>query len=387
MHILADENIPLLDAFFGPHATLERLPGRAFDRAAVSRADALLVRSITRVDAALLAGSRVGFVGTCTIGTDHLDLGYLDQAGIRWSNAPGCNAPGVVDWVLGALLALADGAGAELAQRTYGIVGAGQVGGRLAEVLRGLGWTVLVCDPPRQAAEGGDFHSLGELIERCDVLCLHTPLIRDGEQRTLHLFDAARLASLRPGTWLLNACRGEVVDNAALRAHLARGAELRVALDVWEGEPGIDPGLARLCQLVTPHIAGHSLEGKWRGTAQIYEAFCAWSGETPRLSLGDLLPPQQLERLVFSADTPEAAAFRRVCRAVYDPRDDDAALRATLGLPVLARAQAFDALRKGYPMRREIPGLVLEGAGVARLARALGCSWRHGDGSESGGVA
>lgn len=387
MHILADENIPLLDAFFGPHATLERLPGRAFDRAAVGRADALLVRSITRVDAALLAGSRVGFVGTCTIGTDHLDLGFLDQAGIRWSNAPGCNARGVVDWVLGALMALADGAGAELAQRTYGIVGAGQVGGRLAEVLRGLGWTVLVCDPPRQAAEGGDFHSLDELLERCDVLCLHTPLIRDGEQRTLHLFDAARLARLRPGTWLLNACRGEVVDNAALREHLASGAELRVALDVWEGEPGIDPELARLCQLVTPHIAGHSLEGKWRGTAQIYEAFCAWSGETPRLNLGDLLPPQQLERLVFSADTPEAAAFRRVCRAVYDPRDDDAALRATLGLPALARAQAFDALRKGYPMRREIPGLVLEGAGVARLARALGCSWRHGDGSESGGVA
>ncbi|HJE66974.1 4-phosphoerythronate dehydrogenase PdxB [Pseudomonas oryzihabitans] len=387
MHILADENIPLLDAFFRPHATLERLPGRAFDRAAVGRADALLVRSITRVDAALLAGSRVGFVGTCTIGTDHLDLGYLDQAGIRWSNAPGCNARGVVDWVLGALLALADGAGAELAQRTYGIVGAGQVGGRLAEVLRGLGWTVLVCDPPRQAAEGGDFHSLDELLERCDVLCLHTPLIRDGEQRTLHLFDAARLASLRPGTWLLNACRGEVVDNAALRTHLASGAELRVALDVWEGEPGIDPELARLCHLVTPHIAGHSLEGKWRGTAQIYEAFCAWSGETPRLNLGDLLPPQQLERLVFSGDTPEATVFRRVCRAVYDPRDDDAALRATLGLPAVARAQAFDALRKGYPMRREIPGLVLDGAGVARLARALGCSWRHGDGSESGGVA
>ena len=387
MHILADENIPLLDAFFAPHATLERLPGRAFDRAAVSRADALLVRSITRVDEALLADSPVSFVGTCTIGTDHLDLGYLQRAGIRWSNAPGCNARGVVDWVLGALLALADRAGTDLSSRTYGIVGAGQVGGRLAAVLRGLGWQVLVCDPPRQAVEQGDFHDLDELIARCDVLCLHTPLIRDGERRTLHLFDAARLARLRPGSWLLNACRGEVIDNVALRAYLAGGAELAVALDVWEGEPAIDADLARLCQVVTPHIAGHSLEGKWRGTAQIYEAFCAWSGETPRLNLGDLLPPQQLERLVFSGDTPEATVFRRVCRAVYDPRDDDAALRATLGLPAVARAQAFDALRKGYPMRREIPGLVLEGAGVARLARALGCSWRHGDGSESGGVA
>jgi len=387
MHILADENIPLLDAFFAPHATLERLPGRAFDRAAVSRADALLVRSITRVDEALLAGSKVGFVGTCTIGTDHLDLAYLNQAGIHWSNAPGCNARGVVDWVLGALLALADGTGADLARRTYGIVGAGQVGGRLAEMLRGMGWTVLVCDPPRQAAEQGEFHDLDELIERCDVLCLHTPLIREGDYRTLHLFDAKRLASLRPGTWLLNACRGEVVDNAALGIHLERGAELAVALDVWEGEPGIDVELARRCQLVTPHIAGHSLEGKWRGTAQIYQAFCAWTGETPRLSLADLLPPQQLQRLVFGKETAEATAFKRVCRAVYDPRDDDAALRATLGLPALARAQAFDALRKGYPMRREIPGLVLEGTGMARLASALGCGWRHGDGSESGGIA
>lgn len=386
MHILADENIPLLDAFFGPHATLERLPGRAFDRAAVSRADALLVRSITRVDEALLKDSPVRFVGTCTIGTDHLDLDYLDRSGIRWSNAPGCNARGVVDWVLGALLALADGTGADLAQRTYGIVGAGQVGGRLAEVLRGLGWPVLVFDPPRQVAEQGDFHHLDELIERCDVLCLHTPLIRDGDHRTLHLFDAARLASLRPGTWLLNACRGEVVDNAALRAHLESGAELAVALDVWEGEPGIDPELATLCQIATPHIAGHSLEGKWRGTAQIYQAFCAWAGITPRLTLAELLPPQQLERLVFGKEVPEATAFKRVCRAVYDPRDDDAALRATLCLPALARAQAFDALRKGYPMRREIPGLVLEGTGMARLASALGCDWRHGDGSDSGVV-
>ncbi|WP_145011043.1 4-phosphoerythronate dehydrogenase PdxB [Pseudomonas oryzihabitans] len=387
MHILADENIPLLEAFFGPHATLERLPGRAFDRAAVSRADALLVRSITRVDQALLADSPVGFVGTCTIGTDHLDLDYFARAGIHWSNAPGCNARGVVDWVLGALLALAEGAGADLARRTYGIVGAGQVGGRLAEVLRGLGWTVLVCDPPRQAREQGDFHGLDELIERCDVLCLHTPLIRAGEHRTLHLFDAARLARLRPGTWLLNACRGEVIDNAALRAHLAGGAELAVALDVWEGEPDLDAELARLCQVATPHIAGHSLEGKWRGTAMIYQAFCAWAGLAPRLTLAELLPPQQLERLVFGQETPAATAFKRACRAVYDPRDDDAALRATLGLPALARAQAFDALRKGYPMRREIPGLVLEGAGMARLASALGCDWRHGGGSEGGDVA
>src|SRR5690606_25069833 len=146
-----------VEAFFAGFGDIRRLPGRAIDRAALADAEVLLVRSVTRVDRALLAGSRVRFVGTCTIGTDHLDLAYFDAAGIAWASAPGCNARGVVDYVLGSLLVLADEQGCALDTRTYGVVGAGQVGGRLVDVLRGLGWRVLVCDPPRQAAEGGDF--------------------------------------------------------------------------------------------------------------------------------------------------------------------------------------------------------------------------------------
>ena len=152
MRIVADENIPLLDAFFAHFGDIRRLPGRSIDRAAVADADILLVRSVTPVTRELLEGSAVRFVGTCTIGTDHLDLAYFLEAGIQWSSAPGCNARGVVDYVLGSLLTLAEIEGADLAQRTYGIVGAGQVGGRLVNVLKGLGWNVLVCDPPRQAA-------------------------------------------------------------------------------------------------------------------------------------------------------------------------------------------------------------------------------------------
>lgn len=154
MLIVADENIPLLDAFFQGFGEIRRVPGRGIDRTMVEHADVLLVRSVSQVNRALLEGSKVRFVGTCTIGTDHLDLDYLAEAGIRWASAPGCNARGVVDYVLGSLMTLAEIEGAQLEQRTFGVVGAGQVGGRLIEVLKGLGWTVKVCDPPRQAAEG-----------------------------------------------------------------------------------------------------------------------------------------------------------------------------------------------------------------------------------------
>ncbi|MCC6075503.1 4-phosphoerythronate dehydrogenase PdxB [Pseudomonas sp. GCM10022188] len=376
MRLLADENIPLLDPFFASFGTIRRQAGRAIDRAAVMDADALLVRSVTRVDRALLEGSAVKFVGTCTIGTDHLDLDWFAEAGIAWSSAPGCNARGVVDYVLGALFALAERRGAELTQRTYGVVGAGQVGGRLVEVLRGLGWQVLVCDPPRQAREGGDFVDLEEILQRCDVISLHTPLTREGDDATWHLLDGERLARLKPGCWLINASRGAVIDNAALKAHLLAGVDLEVVLDVWEGEPQVDPDLAALCLLATPHIAGYSLDGKLRGTEQIYRAFCAWQGIAPTVGLDQLLPPAWLGELSLHEQTDPAWALATVCRAVYDPRGDDAAFRRSLLGDAEARRAGFDALRKHYPPRRELPGLTVRVPAAApdlrRLLAALG---------------
>ncbi len=366
MRLLADENIPLLDPFFASFGEIRRLPGRAIDRAAVADADVLLVRSVTRVDRALLEGSAVKFVGTCTIGTDHLDLAYFAEAGIAWSSAPGCNARGVVEYVLGALLALAERHGTDLAARTYGVVGAGQVGGRLVELLRGLGWNVLVCDPPRQAREGGDFVGLEEIIRRCDVISLHTPLTRDCTDATWHLLGAERLAQLKPGSWLINASRGAVVDNAALKAHLSGGADLEAVLDVWEGEPLVDAELAALCRLATPHIAGYSLDGKLRGTEQIYRAFCAWRGEAPAVNLAQLLPPAWLSELVLHEQADPVWALATVCRAVYDPRLDDAAFRRSLLGDAEARRTGFDALRKHYPMRRELPELRVRVTGEAK---------------------
>ena len=372
MRILADENIPLLDEFFAEFGEIERMPGRAFDRDSVARADVLLVRSVTQVNRALLEGSKVRFVGTCTIGTDHLDLDYFSEAGIGWASAPGCNARGVVDYVLGSLLSLAEVRGADLAQRTYGVVGAGQVGGRLVDVLRGLGWQVLVCDPPRAAAEGGDYVSLDEIIQRCDVISLHTPLIAS----TRHLFNSQRLQQLQNNAWLINASRGAVVDNAALRELLRERDDLEAVLDVWEGEPQVDPELAELCLLATPHIAGYSLDGKLRGTAQIYQAFCAHFSLEARVELDDLLPPYWLTEFGLDASTPVPVALAGLCRAIYDPRRDDADFRRSLVGSAAERKAAFDALRKHYPARREVDGLHVKLSGeapeLAQVVRALG---------------
>lgn len=356
MRILADENIPMLEVF-EQHGQLRRVAGRSLDRAVLADAEVLLVRSVTQVDQTLLAGSQVKFVGTCTIGTDHLDLAYLAEQGIGWASAPGCNARGVVDYVLGALLTLAERDGVNLAQRCYGVVGAGQVGNRLVQVLRGLGWPVLVCDPPRQQREGGDYVDLTTLLERCDVVSLHTPLTALGDWPTQHLIGAEQLQRLTVGSWLINASRGAVLDNQALKKFLVQRTDVRAVLDVWEGEPLVDVELAQRCDIATAHIGGYSLDGKIRGTEQIYQAFCQHFSVPAKAAIE--FPAQTLLSMQLAAQTPVADALRVLCRAVYDPRSDDAAFRLSLQGDADARRAGFDQVRKNYPVRREIPDLQL----------------------------
>jgi len=283
----------------------------------------------------------------------------------------------VVDYVLGSLLTLAEIEGADLAARTYGVVGAGQVGGRLVKVLQGLGWKVLVCDPVRQTAEGGDFVSLEQIIEQCDAISLHTPLDKGGEHPTWHLFDAARLRQLRQGCWLINASRGPVVDNAALHEVLLDREDLQAVLDVWEGEPKVNTGLADLCVIGTPHIAGYSLDGRQRGTAQIYQALCAFLGQPAAIKLADLLPQPWLTEVTLDSRTDPTWALNMLCRGVYDPRRDDADFRRSL-VGEVSQPLAFDALRKHYPPRREIDGLTVringEAAQLVQLVTALGAT-------------
>ena len=355
MHIVADENIPLLDEFLADFGRLTRLPGRLIDHTSVKDADVLLVRSVTKVSAAMLAGTPVRFVGTCTIGTDHLDLSGLAAAGIEVASAPGCNARGVVEYVLSCLLTLSERSGSAWQDKTVGIVGVGEVGSRLACTLNALGIKTLLCDPPRAEQGADDMVALDELISRCDVISCHVPLTVDGPHATRHLFNEQRLRALRPGTWLINSSRGPVIDNAALKTVLGQRQDLLVALDVWETEPLVDPQLAARCALATPHIAGYSLDGKLRGTAQIYQALCRFLDTPATRALEQLAPQIGAGTWIMEAGTPADWLLSKALRQVYDVRDDDARLRAMLAHAESEQGsrEGFDRLRKDYPLRRE----------------------------------
>lgn len=355
IRILADENMPGLSHFFDALGPVRTMPGRAMRASDLRDVDVLLVRSVTRVDESLLRDTPVRFVGTATIGTDHLDTDYLETAGIQWASAPGSNALAVGDYVLGCLALACAQRNRTLQELSVGIVGCGNVGGGLYQRLAGLGLEVLANDPPREAAGESGFSSLEDVLA-CDAICLHAPLVTTGPWPTQHLLDASRIEALRQDQVLISAGRGAVVDNRALCQRLETGdGGPWTALDVWENEPGIDPGLAGRVAVATPHIAGYSLEGKLRGTAMIHDALCRHFGQAAERSMDDLLPPDAT--LVIDGDDSGAGqpfdVLNRVLLAAYNPAIDSAALKETLGLDSSGREAAFDRLRKTYPVRRE----------------------------------
>jgi erythronate-4-phosphate dehydrogenase len=364
MKLIIDANIPAAELCLGHFGTLTRVPGREISAAHLQDADALIVRSITQVNDALLANSPVGFIGTCTIGTDHIDQAALARRDIAFASAPGCNAEAVVDYVLSSLLTLAERNGWALSERTVGIVGVGNVGSRLLARLTAMGVATLACDPPRADSEGVQgFCSLDTLIERCDVFCLHTPLTREGSHATYQLLNAQRINELAPGSVLLNAGRGDCVDGLALRSRLAGKGDISVALDVWEDEPDIDAGLRDLVSLATPHIAGHSLDGKLRGTWMIQQALARHCGQSNDLSFADICPPPALAALHLQHALPAQEALRLCARAVYDVRrDHDALQRQALHYGL---RQGFDDCRANYPLRREFATLNVQLSGEA----------------------
>lgn len=348
MNLLIDENIPGAREAFARFGSVRLMAGRAIDAAAVRDADALLVRSVTRVDRALLAGSRVRFVATATAGTDHVRIAELDALGIRFAHAPGSNADSVVDYVLG-VLGLAYPAPRGLAGRTVGIVGCGQVGARLLVRLRALGVACRVYDPLLTRDIPPESCALQETLA-CDVLSLHVPLTREGAHATRHLLGARELARLRDDALLINAARGPVVDNAALLEAMRRRPALRAALDVWEHEPRPDRALLARVLIGTPHIAGYAHDGKLRGARQVYAALRAFLGAGA--SPAD--PPELRPAPAGVLRAGDCSSWQQAVLACYDPRGDDARLRAAmLDEDEGARAAAFDRLRRDYPLRRE----------------------------------
>ena len=368
MLIVADENIPLLDSFFGDIGEIRRVSGRSMSNEDVRDADIVLVRSVTRVNRELLEGSRVRFVGTTTIGTDHVDLDWLEAAGIRFSAAPGCNANSVAEYVSSVLSLHAERRGlADWSQLSVGIVGVGNVGGELAHKLERLGFDVRLCDPPRADREEDDqeFVSLEEAM-KCDVVSLHTPLTREGDHPTLHMIGHPELEALGANQLLINAGRGEVIDSSALLARLDQGNAPTVALDVWEQEPRIHPELVDRVWLATPHIAGYSLEGKVQGTEMIYQSLSQFLGLPVRKKAGQFLPEPALSKISFTSSADEEDAIRIALRACYDPRPDDARLRNAMTGSVEERGAAFDRLRRDYPVRRECSSLKIQLKGTSK---------------------
>jgi erythronate-4-phosphate dehydrogenase len=374
MRIVADENIPGAATAFARFGEVQKRPGRALTREDLGEAEVLLVRSVTRVDAALLEGTPVRFVGSATIGTDHVDLDYLHEAGIAFANAPGCNAEAAAEYVLSAVLALSARLGQPLQECTAGIVGQGNVGSRVHRKLEALGVTCLVNDPPlADAGAAGTFLPLQALGD-CDILTLHVPLTDEGPYRTHHLIDGRYLDALRPSALLINTARGPVIDNRALLERLVQGEGPATVLDVWEQEPTVPAALLRQVALGTPHIAGYSADGKLRGTVMVYEALCRFLGETPDWDPWvELAPPPNPVRYL-EADRSVEETVRSAVLHAYDIRQDDRRLRGALKDSDVDRAAAFDALRRLYPLRREFSAyrVVTADPAAAEVLEALG---------------
>lgn len=347
LKIVVDENIPLADEFFASLGQVVRLPGRTLTAIDVADADALVVRSVTPVNEALLAGSKVKFVGTCTIGVDHLDVDYLQRQGIAYSSAPGCNANSVVEYIFSALAAL----GVDWRDKTVGIIGCGNVGGHLYRRLLEFGVDCRCYDPFLSAKDNAHLADLRTVLAS-DIICMHTPLTTTGDYPTQHLIGTAELDLLKPGALLLNAGRGAVIDNQALLQFLQKRNDVKVVLDVWEGEPEISTELMQCVDLASPHIAGYSFDGKVKGTEMIYQALCQQLGIEATVSSEGLISAAKIELPLLSNDE-----FKGLSEAVlgsYDVRDDDARMREKLlGLEGEPLRQAFDTLRKDYPKRRE----------------------------------
>lgn len=376
MKIYHDENMPFAAELFASLGEVHAFSGRECHAGLIAQADVLLVRSVTPVNAALLAeAEKLQFVGTATIGTDHIDQACLRHRGIGFASAPGCNALSVAEYVLSAIKVLEQRYLFSLQDKIVGIVGAGNTGSRVAEKLTALGVDTLLCDPLLEATDDPrQFVSYDEILTQADIISFHVPLVNDGPYPTYHLFAAAQLDKIKTTAVIINACRGEVVDNQMLLQAKQQGNRNPLVLDVWEGEPDILLPLLPYTDIATAHIAGHSCEGKARGTFMLYQALCrhlAISDKQVTQTLAELLPGNDIQQLVLppqDGKSVDHALLNRLIQLSYDVRRDDGIFRQTI------HSKGFDWIRKHYPLRREFSALTILGGdhGTMTLLSHLG---------------
>ena len=357
MNIFYDENMPFVKEFFSDFGNLYSFSGRSLTANDIIKADVLLVRSITQVNETLLRlNNQLQFVGTATIGVDHIDQRYLKQRNVNFSSAAGCNAISVAEYVISALVVMAERYLIDIFSLTVGIVGAGNTGSRLSEKLTALGIKHVLCDPILAQAQLNkvskkqrDFVTLEKALS-CDVISLHVPLTQSGEYPTYHLLNKDNLAKLSQQQVLINACRGDVIDNQALLLLKKQGKGPKLILDVWENEPNILLPLVQYTDIATAHIAGYSLEGKARGTEMLYQALCRAFKKEIRYNLEQFLPIPIIDSITIKEHFSESL-LNPLVKTVYDVRRDDAIFRQQI------TKQGFDYIRKTYPQRREFSAL------------------------------
>ena len=367
LKIIADDAIPFLRGVFEPWAQVSYLPGASIAQADLKDTDALIIRTRTKCNAKLLSGTGVRIIASATIGMDHVDTVECEKLGIRCVNAPGCNAASVAQYMVSVLTADSVETGRPLAGRTLGIVGVGHVGKKVAAAASALGMRVLLNDPPRVRAEGPEgFVELDRILAESDFITMHTPLNRNYPDCTYHLAGEDFFLKAARKPFFINASRGPVTDQNALKSALITGRIRGAALDVWEDEPDISRELLDMVKIATPHIAGYSADGKATGTAMAVRAVADFFGIKELADFhSEGVPAPEQPSITVSTDRPVESAIL----SAYDVRRDDAALRNA--------PENFERLRAQYPVRREFPAFRIANAdrlhaSARAILRALG---------------
>lgn len=272
MKIVADNTVPYLKGIAEPIADVTYLTSKEFTPEQIHNADALIVRSIDKCTRELLEGSQVKLITSATIGFDHIDTQYCEEAGITWKNSPGCNAVSVAQYILAGLIILSLVRKEKLQGKTIGIIGVGHVGKEVQKLCTAFGLNVLLNDPPRTEIEGQkEFVSLDTIAEQADIITFHTPLTKTGRYATFHLAGKDFFSKLKKNPWFINASRGAVHDTEALLQAYQTGKISEMIIDCWENEPTINLKLLSHTTIATPHIAGFSADGKANGTRMCLE--------------------------------------------------------------------------------------------------------------------
>jgi erythronate-4-phosphate dehydrogenase len=350
MKLVIDENISYAREAFSEFGEVVLLPGRKITNEILKNADVLIVRSITNVNEKLLDKTNIRFVGTATIGKDHVDTDYLISNNIEFADAAGCNADAVAEYILTSLTEAVTYRNSSFKDLKIGVVGVGNIGSRVSRYAEALGMYLIKNDPPLKRKTGDNSFKEIEDALKADIITLHVPLNLDGIDKTYHLVDKNKLSSVKNELTLLNTSRGSVVDNPAIENFILP-KNITTVLDVWENEPAINMNLLKNVFIASPHIAGYSLEGKVNGTVMIYSALCKFLNVREKWK--PVLPFVDNPVIKIDKITTIEETLRNIFHRVYDIKQDDNNMRKMLGMNMDKASEYFDLLRKNYPLRRE----------------------------------